>query len=418
MSFCKDNFLIYLLLALIPFGVIGETLAVLLVLCIFRWNNVIPACALGILFLTHYLLTGVWYEYPLMKTLQQIFLIMLYFIAYSTLYKRGMSDIESIWVKYLKVCVLFAGIAWIQLFVYWVTGIDALLWPGRNFTGNGAFLRLHAYFEEPAYYATFLTPYVAYYLLDAEHLKQDRFKFLVVFLSYLLTFSSIGVVCVFMILMYKLYNSRYKVLLLFLLVLPIIFLSVKALESNDTYENDQSQMEQSIAKISETITAFSNLSPGEFELLNYSTYATVSNIWVAINAPNRMFGNGIGSHVHSYETIYTSDFEMYGLNKADAFSLFTRVFSEFGFFGLLGVFVFLVVFMNRQNNMNLASMFFIIACLIRGGHYTLNGFFLFLMIFLVTSPIPSHNKKNIVDLNTEYETSICNNPSIQCRKDY
>lgn len=413
MSLSRDNFFVYLLFVMIPFGVIGETIAIFLFLCFYRWNNVIPACAVGIVFLTHYLLTGVWYEYPFLKTLQQILLIMLYFIAYSTLYKRNLPNIESIWDKYLKICVFFAIIAWLQLIVYWGTGIDVLLWPGRNFTGNGIFLRLHSYFEEPAYYATFLTPYVAFYMLDVKLVKQNRFYFSLVFLSYLLTFSSIGIACVFLILMYKLYNSRYKVLLLFLLVLPILFLSVKALERNDTFENDQSQLEQAIAKISETITAFSNLSPGEFELLNSSTYATVSNIWVAINAPNRMFGNGIGSHVHSYETLYTSDFEFYGLNKADAFSLFTRIFSEFGVFGLLVVFLFLIVFMNRNNNMNLASLFFLIACLIRGGHYTLNGFFLFLMVFVVTSPVMIR-RKQIADKqpDIEYEKNICGNTSI------
>lgn len=413
MSFCRDNFLVYFLLLMIPFGVIGETITVFLFLCFYRWNNVIPACTVGVIFLTHYLLTGVWYDYPFFKTLQQILLIILYFIAYSTLYKRNLSNIESIWDKYLKVCVFFAIIAWLQLFIYWGTGIDVLLWPGRNFTGNGISLRLHSYFEEPAYYATFLTPYVAFYMLDVKQIKQNRFCFSLVFLSYLLTFSSIGIVCLSFIFIYKLYNSRYKVLLLFLLVIPILFLSVKALENNDTFENDQSQLEQAIAKISETITAFSNLSPGEFELLNSSTYATVSNIWVAINAPNRMFGNGIGSHVHSYETLYTSDFVYYGLNKADAFSLFTRIFSEFGVFGLLVVVLFLIVFMNKSNNMNLASLFFLIGCLIRGGHYTLNGFFLFLMVFVVTSPVMARRKQIIKEqVNFEYEKSICDNTSI------
>ena len=371
---------------MIPFGVIGETLAILFILCNYRWNNVIPACSVGVILLTHYLLTGIWYDYPLLKTLQQIFLIILYYIAYSTLYRRVIPNIDFVWEKYLKACDLFSLIAWLQLFVYWGTGIDVLLWPGRNFTGDGIILRVHAYFEEPAMYATFLTPYVAYFLLETDRLKQSRLKFLMVFISYLLTFSSIGLVCVFMIFMYKLYNSRYKVLLLFLIALPIILLGAKMLESNDTFsETDQSRSEQSVAKISETITAFSNLSPGEFELLNASTYSFASNAWVAMNAPNRLFGNGIGSHIHSYETLYKSDYVLYGLNKADAFSLFTRIFSEFGVMGLILLLLFLLTFVNRQNSVNLACLFFIIACLIRGGHYTINGFFFFLFTFVLTS---------------------------------
>lgn len=375
----------YLLLLLIPLGVIGETFAILVALCTYRWCKLIPACTVGILLFTHYLLTGIWYEYPVLKTLQQIFLIMLYFTAYSTIFKWRVPSIEAIWTKYLRVCYFFAILAWLQLFIYWMTGVDVFLWPGRAFTGSGLFLRVHSYFEEPACYAAFLTPYIAYFLLNFEQIKQNRYRFLMVFLSYLLTFSSIGIVCVFLIIMYKLYNSRYKVLLLALFAIPIIFISVNVLESNDKFENGQSPTEQSIAKISETITAFSNLSPGEFELLNPSTYATVSNLWVAVNAPNRLFGNGIGSHVHSYETIYTSDYILYGLNKSDAYSLFTRIFSEFGVVGLLLLIYILIAFKNSHSSVNIASMFFIIACLIRGGHYTFNGVFLFLFIFVLSS---------------------------------
>lgn len=392
MNFSKDSFLVYLLLVMIPLGVVGETLSILIVLCSYRWHNVIPAFTIGLLLLTHYLLTGLWYDYPVSKTLQQISLIMLYFIAYSTFFKWGVHGFGGIWEKYLKVCFFFALIAWLQLFVYWGTGIDFLLWPGRNFTGDGMILRVHAYFEEPAMYAAFLTPYVVYFLMEMDQLKQSRLKFAIVFISYLLTFSSIGLVCLFIIVMYKLYHSRYKVLLLFLIALPILFFGAKMLESNNTFsETDQSRSEQSIAKISETITAFSNLSPGEFELLNASTYAIVSNAWVAMNAPNRMFGNGIGSHNHSYETLYTSDYILYGLNKADAFSLLTRIFSEFGVFGLAILLIFILTYANRQSSVNIASLFFFISCLIRGGHYTINGFFLFLFLFVKTSNIFKYN---------------------------
>lgn len=394
----KGSYPPYLLFGLIPLGVVGETLAIIILLCRYRWWGVMPALAIAVVLFTHFLLTGLWWNYPALKTFQQIFLIVIYYIGYSTFFKRISPDIDTVWEKYLKICFCFSIIAWFQFAVYLGTGIDLLQWPGSHFLGNGLFFRLHSYFEEPASYATFLTPYVVYFLLNGDIIKQNVLKFTSVFFTYLLTISSIGFFVLFLVVIYKIYNSRYRIILLFLLAMPILFLGANLLEKNDTFQNDTSQFEQSIAKISETATAFSNLSPGEFEMLNPSTYAIVSNFWVAVNAPNRLLGNGIGSHVHSYDTIYTSDFEMYGLNRSDAFSLFTRIFSEFGLFGLLCMGFFLFYFSNKQNPINISSAFFVIACLIRGGHYTLNGFFLFLFLFVLSSgKLKSQHEEIYVD---------------------
>lgn len=385
MNFDGKGISTYILLALIPLGVIGETCAISCVLLKNKWNNVDLSLFLGIILLTHFLLTGIWNEYPIWKTLQQIILLMFYFVSYSTFFKKKCYDVDGIWSKYLRICIFFSFLSWIQLFVYWYSGNDIFLWPGRNFTGNGYFLRLHSYFEEPGYYAAFLAPYIVYYVQNIKCLKENKINFLSVLLTFMLSMSSISFVIILMTILYKVYKSKYSKLIFLFFTIPIIFELENYLNNSAEFQKESSSFQQSVSKITESVSSFSDFNPASFELLNASTYATMTNLWVAVNAPNRILGNGVGSHVHSYETLYKSDYVFYGLNKADAFSLFTRLFSEFGILGLLGFACFLLYFFNGRSYINVAAFFFIIACLIRGGHYTYNGCFFFFFVFVISS---------------------------------
>ena len=155
--------------------------------------------------------------------------------------------------------------------------------------------------------------------------------------------------------------------------------------SNSQIKADTNQLDASLIKISDTFTAFKNVDPGMFEVLNLSSYATLSNLWVSFNAPNRIIGTGIGTHSESYSRIYKSDFSHYGLNQHDAYSILIRVFSEFGFIGISILFLFLYRLFNRLNIINISILPYLLAHLIRGGHYTINGMFFFCMLYYLTS---------------------------------
>jgi hypothetical protein len=138
--------------------------------------------------------------------------------------------------------------------------------------------------------------------------------------------------------------------------------------------------------LSETLNASDAKFADSYEDMNASTYALLVNKWVAANAPSRIFGTGLGTHEQSYKKLYNNNtYQLYGLNSEDGYSLYNRIFSEFGYVGLVSLFVFLIIFLNTKNIINLSVLFFIIAVIIRGGHYTLYGTVMFFYLYYLTS---------------------------------
>ena len=246
-------------------------------------------------------------------------------------------------------------------------------------------IRLHAYFGEPGPFAMFLLPYITYgfFTMKYKGVKKSRFFFVAFVFS--LTFSAMGYLMLFLILLYKWCKSK-SVLKIFAISGGLVLLNIVISNgSNSQIKADTNQLDASLIKISDTFTAFKNVDPGMFEVLNLSSYATLSNLWVSFNAPNRIIGTGIGTHSESYSRIYKSDFSHYGLNQHDAYSILIRVFSEFGFIGISILFLFLYRLFNRLNIINISILPYLLAHLIRGGHYTINGMFFFCMLYYLTS---------------------------------
>ena len=127
-------------------------------------------------------------------------------------------------------------------------------------------------------------------------------------------------------------------------------------------------------------------------MFNASTYAWLTNIKVAIEAPYRICGTGLGTHKDSYERLNPESFNsyrLYGLNKDDAYSITTRIYSELGLIGIFVMILFLYKNINRHNVGNMMALGYLLNRLITGGHYTTTGMFLFLFLFYYT------NKKSI-----------------------
>ena len=57
-------------------------------------------------------------------------------------------------------------------------------------------------------------------------------------------------------------------------------------------------------KLQDTYEGFIAMDPDVFETLNMSSYATMVNVWVALNAPNRIMGTGLGTHELNYYREY------------------------------------------------------------------------------------------------------------------
>ena len=389
MSFrLNSNIVQWLLLLLFPLGFVFESCVMAVLLLNYRWCNVVRILFLSLLLLAHFSITILLYDYSLKKPAEQILLITVYFLGYSVFFKHCVNDIDSIWNKYLRVCEFFSLLAIIQLCFMVILNIDPFYFATLKETyetNSIMHIRLHAYFGEPGPFAMFLLPYITYgfFTMKYKGVKKSRFFFVAFVFS--LTFSAMGYLMLFLILLYKWCKSK-SVLKIFAISGGLVLLNIVISNgSNSQIKADTNQLDASLIKISDTFTAFKNVDPGMFEVLNLSSYATLSNLWVSFNAPNRIIGTGIGTHSESYSRIYKSDFSHYGLNQHDAYSILIRVFSEFGFIGISILFLFLYRLFNRLNIINISILPYLLAHLIRGGHYTINGMFFFCMLYYLTS---------------------------------
>jgi len=379
-----DHLIQWVLLLMIPFGVIGETVVVMCILLLYKWKNVTATLIFAIILLIH-LLPGIFfYDYPHAKGIQQVILVTVYFLGYSTFYRSCVRGTEEIWKKYTQACQIFAVLAFVQLFIFTATGYDPFL-IGRSVSRLSGGIRLHAYFAEPGVYATFLTPYVAYTILCWKSIKDTEKWDVIVVCSYLLTMTSISYTLFILALLYRLLMSKYRVPSLMLIVIPLVYVASLTVRQYASYSIQRGLFGQAVAKISETGTALQRLTPRTFENYNLSTYATTSNLWIATKAPMRLWGTGIGTHPVNYERIYRSSIIGYGQNKEDAYSLFIRVFSEFGMAGIVMLVFFLFRYHNRSQMINVSILFYLVANLMRGGHYTFNGLFFFAFLYYMTS---------------------------------
>ena len=324
------------------------------------------------------------YEYE--KFMQQISLISIYVICYAEFFQYQKENLTQLWDKYIKISFWVSIIGLIQFVVFYFTFVDIF---DNGFGGEGRFIRIHSFFQEAGNLATFLTPCTAYILFSKEYRKKERKQSLIVLLTYLLTFTTIAYFIGVLIVLYKLLMKYNK--LKYILIFPIIILSVNFLESSQSKEYDNKNFLDVIQlKLSQTINAFENFSPYDFEFLNASSYATLTNLWVAQNAPERFIGTGLGTHEISYERLYKSDYRLYGLNKDDAYSLITRIYSEFGLVGLI-MFAFFLKKYYRKNNIVVQSLLFIFVSMgIRGGHYFAYGVIFFVFLFIYSA------KNNII----------------------
>ena len=135
------------------------------------------------------------------------------------------------------------------------------------------------------------------------------------------------------------------------------------------------------------------MDPDVFETLNMSSYATMVNVWVALNAPNRIMGTGLGTHELNYYREYKSDYIFYGLNAQDGYSLLNRLYSEFGVLGLILCLWVIYRNYNLNNIINISVFFLILTLLIRGGHYVRYGFIFWAFLYYYSGSFIYSSKK-------------------------
>lgn len=302
-------------------------------------------------------------------------IIPIYYYSFYRLFEDNLEDIISIYCK-----LSFA----IAVFGFLKLPYDMSI--GRS---------LDSILQEPAHYCTIVLP--AYFITFNDK-KYPRYYSIIILLSIIISGSSLGLISLILSILLYIKNITFlKTIITMISALAIgyfIYFSFPPFK----------------LRVDDTVKS---LQTGDLSKSNISTYALVSNLYVAGKsfATNPIIGNGIGSHIHSRKK-YLDDikgievFKKLGvknLNEKDGGSLFIRLTSELGLIGIFGVFTFIYKFYvrNKENKYNInaiiskAILLYFFCKLLREGHYFSPEmyFFVFLYVFNKYDSNKSENLK-------------------------
>lgn len=300
-------------------------------------------------------------------------------------------NIEQLFKWYLKGCYIAALLGLYQ-FVCFQIGFEWGYMFGGIFnkwgiaTGGMFGIRVNSVFAEPTYLAAVLSSafFIAIYnLYRRETYGLTRFQSIIIIVVYLLSFSGLGQAGIFVAII--LLAVSYGLIRYIILVVPI-----GAVLFQVFYEN--------VAEFRDRLDGLVSLFSGnKFELgkTHGSSFILYNNSHTAIEnfKSHFVFGTGIGSHPVAFSKFsLAKDIKAKGFdsNSADANSMFLRLVSETGLFGVLIILGIIIKFYVRRNEnketyhwlISNALLVMILLNLFRQGHYFLNGFPFFVILYI------------------------------------
>lgn len=299
-------------------------------------------------------------------------------------------NLNQLFKYYMVAAIIVSVLGLIQLPSYWVgfkPGYDFRFWGLNkwNLVRGGLGLRINSIFSEPAYFAASIGPafFVSVYnWAVAKPLFISRKWSAVIIIAYVVTFSSVGIIGIFFTILLLLVNFgffRYAVVFI-----PLSFF---------VFKYSYNEVEEFRDRYDGTVEIFSTGNYSSYEI-NGSSFVLYNNYHVALEnfKRNPLFGTGLGSHPTAFDKYSLTNLEgavEIDFNKMDANSMFLRLMSETGLYGLF-VMLFLLFrcWVPRQRTkvtelwvMSNAVSVIIVLTLLRQGHYFLNGFPFFLWLY-------------------------------------
>jgi len=342
---------------------------------------------------------------------KQVIGISLNAIIFYLLIEINKYDLKRLFKVYLNIAFLVGAIGLFQELSYLLNfkfGYDFhYIIPNWKISiSQTGFLRINSILSEPSSFCYSMLP--AFFVSLISFSKNSfrfltKWKSLIIILSFFLTFSTvgyIGIVISIFLLMYNYRKIRYTFVSIILMFVFVFFLW-----------NNIGDFQVRIGDSIDMLTGKANL-----RTINLSTFVLFSNSLVAYNSfkDNPIFGSGLGSHKLSYhkyinDIVDVNKISMF-LNVDDANSLFSRLLSETGLFGIIIFFYFLFKFhlLKKRDESNylwiinnaILAMFLI--RLIRCGHYFINGFFFFFWLYYFSWKLNKTQYKNYEDKNYYY----------------
>jgi hypothetical protein len=304
-------------------------------------------------------------------------------------------DIERLFCWYLKGCYIAAVIGAIQFISFQIGFV-----PGYDFrwilnkwgliAGGNFGIRINSVFGEPTYLGAVLSAafFVSVYnLLRKETYYLSKFQSILIIVIYILSFSGLGQIGIFLSLFFL--AISFGLVRYIFVVIPVglflfSFMYNNSIDFRGRYDS--------------LVDLF--FGSGKFKLgeTHGSSFILYNNYTVAIEnfKTNFLFGTGLGSHVVAFEKYsLAKEFKIFGfnLNSADANSMLLRLISETGIFGV-AIFIYIIVkgYVKRDERndtyhwiVSNSILVMILLNLFRQGHYFLNGFPFFLILYYVNS---------------------------------
>ncbi len=297
-------------------------------------------------------------------------------------------DLKELFRLYLVSAYVVTVIGLFQLLSYFV-GFK----PGYNYlwifnkwnpSFGGLGIRMSSVFSEPAYFAASISPafFTAIYnLFQRNPLFITKAQSVLIAIVYPLTYSSLGILAIFftiILLLINLGTMRYALIFVPLLIVTINYSYKNVPEFRDRWDG--------------TIEIYTTANIYDYDI-HGSSFVLYNNSHVAWENFKRhpIFGTGLGGHPTAFDKYTLTQEEgavQIDFNKMDANSMFLRLMSETGIYGLAVMILLLFrswILKPRAIDdetwvMSNGLAIIILIYLIRQGHYFLNGFPLFLWL--------------------------------------
>jgi hypothetical protein len=321
--------------------------------------------------------------------------LLLSYLFYDYVIKEFEYDIEQLFKWYLYGCYIAALIGIVQFISFQIDFV-----PGYKFhwifnkwgvsRGGNFGIRVNSVFGEPTYLGAVLSAsfFVSIYnLFRKETYYLTRLQSMCIIVVYILSFSGLGQVGILLTFLFLAIN--FGLVRYFMVAIPVGILLFNLLYNNS---RDFKDRYDSLVNLFET--------EGKFELgkTHGSSFILYNNYHVALEnfKGNFFFGTGVGSHPIAFEKYSVAkDIEVYGfnLNSADANSMLLRLISETGSFGVLLFFVIMFkCYVKRDEDhdtfhwlVSNGILIMILLNLFRQGHYFINGFPFFVLLYIYNS---------------------------------
>lgn len=332
---------------------------------------------------------------------------------------------DQLFKWYLKGSYLIALVGVFQ-FISFVIGFE----PGYNFRwilnkwgfipGGNFGIRINSVFGEPTYLGAVLSAafFVSLYNFTQKNsYYYTRIQSLTIIVVYLLSFSGLGQAGIFL-------SAFFLALSLGLIRYIFILIPAAILLFNVFYNNSKDFRERFDGLTDLFITG------QEFKLgkTHGSSFILYNNYVVATEnfKSHFLFGTGVGSHASAFEKYSLArNFKVYGFNhnSQDANSMLLRLISETGIFGV-GIFLFIIFRYYVRRDPDLDSehwlisngiLIMILLNLFRQGHYFLNGFPFFVLLYIHNhfNYIKFQEVKTLEAEDSEKQLNLINNETVK-----